>query len=430
MPKNNRPEFHWDDKRKAYKKVLKNPITGRWSVTVWGKTKAALREKVAAKEAELADLKAANDAGCPDGRLHVYQYAQTWYKLNTGGVAERTRKGYQSVINNHICPVIGELELSAVTSDDAKKVISAAVEKGLSIETQKKIISTMQNIFEAAVDADKIRKNPCKSLEAQGRKPPKKKALTREQQKKVVAALKDEPICVFVMLALFCGLRREEALGLQWRDVHLDDAEGTPWLEVCRTCTWPHNKAYVAEYTKSESGHRRLPIPDTLADVLRAEPQSCEHVCHAANGEPYSETAFRHAWAAVTDRFEHTVQYKRRVKGKAGEIAWMTVSEDLKVGDKIPYKDRAIAFDFTFTPHTLRRTYITELIYANVPLKTVQYLAGHATPDITIAIYTDIMLNRPADTIAQVNEGFKHFQAQAPSTNIAAEEKPVEYQRF
>ena len=270
MPKNNRPEFHWDDNRKAYKKVLKHPITGRWSVTVWGKTKPILREKVAEKEAELAAIKAEYDAGNADGKLYVYQYAQTWYRLNTGGVAERTRKGYQNVINNHICPVIGGMELSAVTSDDAKKVISAAVEKGLSIETQKKIISTMQNIFEAAVDADKIRKNPCKNLEAQGRKPPKKKALTREQQQTVVAALKGEQIYIFVMLCLFCGLRREEALGLQWRDVHLDETEKTPWLEVCRTCTWPHNKPHVTEYTKSAAGHRRLPIPDTLAEALRA----------------------------------------------------------------------------------------------------------------------------------------------------------------
>lgn len=417
MPKNNRPEFHWDDNRKAYKKVLKHPITGRWSVTVWGKTKPVLREKIAEKEAELAALKAEYDAGNADGKLYVYQYAQTWYRLNTGGVAERTRKGYQNVINNHICPVIGGMELSAVTLDDAKKVISAAVEKGLAIETQKKIISTMQNIFEAAVDADKIRKNPCKNLEAQGRKPPKKKALTREQQQTVVAALKGEQIYIFVMLCLFCGLRREEALGLQWRDVHLDETEKTPWLEVCRTCTWPHNKPHVTEYTKSAAGHRRLPIPDTLAEALRAEPRTSEHVCHTTNGAAYSETSFRNAWAAVTDRFEHTVQYKQRVKGEDGGRAWKTVTETLKVGDVVPHKDRVVAFNFTFTPHTLRHTYITELIYANVPLKTVQYLAGHATPDITIAIYTDIMLNRPEDTIAQVNEGFKHFQAQSSSTN-------------
>ena len=43
-----------------------------------------------------------------------------------------------------------------------------------------------------------------------------------------------------------------------------------------------------------------------------------------------------------------------------------------------------------FTPHYLRHNYATELIYANIPLKTVQYLMGHKNIQMTMNIYADV----------------------------------------
>lgn len=419
MAKRARPEFYWDAKRKQWRKTLKHPVTGKWSVSVYGNTKAELRENVELKKAELAELQAANADGNAQN-LKVFEYAQQWYKLNAPGVVERTRSGYRTVINKHICPVIGDLELAAVTADDAKRVVAVATEQDLAKETQKKIINVLKKMFADAEDAGKIKTNPCRRLTAKGRATIKKKALTREQQKTVVDALADEPIGIFVQLCLFCGLRREEALGLMWEDVHMPEDGKAPWIEVCRTCTWPHNQPVIEAYAKSAAGHRKLALPDVLAARLKVEPRTSPYVCHTVEGKPYSEASFRKAWAAVTNRVEHSVTYKRR---DPETKVWREVTTDLKLGDPVPYKDYAIAFDFSFTPHMLRHTYITELVYANVPLKTVQYLAGHATPTITLQIYADIMLNKPDDTLGAVNESFKHFQVQMPSSS-AAENAP------
>ena len=43
--------------------------------------------------------------------------------------------------------------------------------------------------------------------------------------------------------------------------------------------------------------------------------------------------------------------------------------------------------DFDVTPHQLRHTYITNLLYAGVDPKTVQYLAGHENSKTTMDIY-------------------------------------------
>ena len=49
--------------------------------------------------------------------------------------------------------------------------------------------------------------------------------------------------------------------------------------------------------------------------------------------------------------------------------------------------------DFQVTPHQLRHTYITNLIYAQVDPKTVQYLAGHENSKITMDIYAKVKYN-------------------------------------
>jgi len=43
--------------------------------------------------------------------------------------------------------------------------------------------------------------------------------------------------------------------------------------------------------------------------------------------------------------------------------------------------------DFTVTAHQLRHAYITNLLYAGIDPKTVQYLAGHENSKVTMDIY-------------------------------------------
>ena len=61
------------------------------------------------------------------------------------------------------------------------------------------------------------------------------------------------------------------------------------------------------------------------------------------------------------------------------------------------------ALDFDVTPHLLRHTYITNLIYQGVDPKTVQYLAGHENNKVTMDIYAKVKYNKPTELISVVN---------------------------
>ena len=64
----------------------------------------------------------------------------------------------------------------------------------------------------------------------------------------------------------------------------------------------------------------------------------------------------------------------------------------------------------------LRHTYITNLIYASVDPKTVQYLAGHENSKITMDIYAKVKYNRPDELAGVLNKAFSQWDAQTEST--------------
>ena len=70
-------------------------------------------------------------------------------------------------------------------------------------------------------------------------------------------------------------------------------------------------------------------------------------------------------------------------------------------------KDIVYSIDFNVTPHQLRHTYITNLIYAGVDPKSVQYLAGHENSKVTMDIYAKAKYNKPEQLSSVVNGALK-----------------------
>ena len=391
MAKRAAPEFYYSEKRQAYRKRLKNPLTGAWDVEVWGRTKAECRAKADARAAELAG--AAAERLAPGGVL-VYEYAQTWYKLNTHGLGTKRCEDYQNAINNHICPAIGNKRLDAVTLDDGLDILRHSPQ---SKSSQQKIVTTLKRIFKAAADNDLIRRSPFTDLKPGGKPAAEKAPLTKEQQAALLAAVKGKDVETLVLLCLYLGLRREEALGLKWDCVYLDAA--TPYVDVRRALRWEHNKPVLGDKLKSKAAYRKLPIPPLLLAHLRALPHKGDFVCHRADGEAHSASSYRRAWEDITEQEIKPVTYKSNRTGEP-------VTRELAAGDKVPYRRAVACLDFHLTPHILRHTYITELFTSGADVKTVQYLAGHSSVQITLNIYTHLMANRPEDTAGAVLAAF------------------------
>ena len=304
-----------------------------------------------------------------------------------------------------------------MTPDDIQTVMVAAA--GMSNSAQQKIVTTLKRIFKAAVKNGIILQSPCEELVAGGIETKDKDPLSKEQQEKLVSAVRGTKAELFVLLALYAGLRREEALAMQWDCVHLD--ANPPYISVRRALRWDgKNAPIISEELKSKAAKRDIPIPQQLIDALAnaRPPEPKGMVIANSRGEALSAASFRRMWDVIRVRSERTITDRT----KDGKL----IERQLKIGDKIRNHDILISLDFHVSPHQLRHTYITELILAGANIKVVQYLAGHKTVQLTLNIYTKLMENKPKDTAPAV---LLAFGVKNGVTAEADVQKTVENQR-
>ena len=215
----------------------------------------------------------------------------------------------------------------------------------------------------------------------------------------LLATVKGLPPYLFIMIGLYSGLRREEALGLQWDCVFLDAP--TPYISVRRAWRSEHNRPVISTVLKTPAAKRDIPIPKCLTDCLREakEKSISEYVIADSKGEPLSYSQFQRVWQYVVVRSTKERTYYKYVNGQSIRYTVKpTLGMKQKNNPKIEY-----TIDFDVTPHLLRHTYITNLLYAGVDPKTVQYLAGHENSKTTMDIYAKVKYNKPEELLEVVN---------------------------
>lgn len=305
-------------------------------------------------------------------------------------------------MNKYIVEPLGSMYLSDVTADDIRLALIPLATKSAGLYSTVNML--LKCVFYSAERSQLLDYNPCEGISAKGGKQAKKKeALTDEQTKVLLDAVKELPPYTFIMIALYSGLRREEILGLQWDCVFLDAP--SPYISVRRAWRTEHNRPVVSTTLKTKAARRDIPIPKCLVDLLREvkEKSISEYVIADSKGQPLSYSQFQRVWKYVTVRTAKPRNYYKYVNGQSIKYTVTpTLGGHQKNNPKLIY-----AIDFDVTPHQLRHTYITNLLYAGVDPKTVQYLAGHENSKTTMDIYAQVKYNKPEELLSVVNAAFR-----------------------
>ena len=144
---------------------------------------------------------------------------------------------------------------------------------GLSYKTVKNIRGVLSSAYEYAIENSYIKDNPV----LKSRMPSFAHSIksdvpeySAEQVRKLLLFAKenDSHIYIFLLLALYTGLRKGELLALTWDDVDYDKK----LLRVNKSRTGSR-KAITTQITtpKTESSNRKIPLNDTVLEALKAE---------------------------------------------------------------------------------------------------------------------------------------------------------------
>ena len=327
---------------------------------VYAKTQEELDQKV-------FDLKLQMKLGVDlKDRTTVGELIKMWYTTDVEpNIQPSTARHVKGIINNHLMPLVAPYVAKEVTPVQVKLWINET--NKLNKQAARICVRALRSAFELAEENGLVYRSPVlRRFKAEGRENKNREALTPEQERQLLDAIKTTRAYLFVWMALSTGLRRGELLGLMWDCVDLDSAV----VHVRRSMVLDEAGKYVlADRTKTEAGLRTVPIPKDLCTALRAARSKSKSmlVFTQLNGLQFSPGAFNQFW-------------KNHVTKWYGPSA------------KTTGKYNGVIANVNVTPHVLRHTYVTRCFEAGLDIKEVQYLAGHENADVTLGVYTHYCL--------------------------------------
>jgi integrase len=274
----------------------------------------------------------------------------------------KTIESYNSLIRMHIKPELGTVKLSRLRPDQLQKLYSTKLDSGLSTRTVQFIHSILHKTLDQALKWGLVARNVADLVDAPTVKKKAQVIYTSEQVKVFLDHAKGSRF--FPMYCLAClGLREGEILGVAIED--FDRKAHT--LQIRQAVQYLIGKGLVLSEPKTEKGKRSVKLPDFIYDALI---EHCDHLERnqglmftTSNGTPFSPRNFFRDFKEQTE--------------SAG----------------LP----------STTFHSMRHFAISEMMSQGIAPSIVQAIVGHASPLLTLGVYTHISTSMQNEAAEKMN---------------------------
>ena len=272
------------------------------------------------------------------------EVAQEWFETHKGAIAYSTQVNYRCCIN--LLSSIHGLKFEEIKYANLQKVINDKHAEGYSKSQLHKLKVVITQIYRHALIQEYIEKNPSLLLTLpSGLKYNRRNAISATSIEKILKF--NHEYQLYFLTLFYTGIRRGEALALQWQDIDFDKKV----MRICKAIAFKKNIPIIKE-PKTENGFRIVPVPDKLLNIL-IESKGCSGnyiFTQKTTGKLHTHTSFKK-------------MHKR----------WLT---DLKAA----YPDEPIE---NITSHMFRHNYITALFENNLPDYVVKEIVGHSDAAFT-----------------------------------------------
>jgi integrase len=330
---------------------------GRKRKTLYGKT----RQEVAAKLAKaLSDRE--NGLILNVGNQTSGEYLDQWLNGSVkGSVKSKTFNDYEWLVRKHIAPALGRIKLKALSPTHLQGLYQAKLEAGLSPSTVRHLHVVLHRALDQALRWGLVPRNVSKVVDPPKVQKKEIRPLSADEARRLLEAAYGNRQEALYVLAVHCGLRQGELLGLRWEDVDLE--AGT--LQVRRTLTTTKGGSMFTA-PKTAKSRRNIKLTAGAVDALRRH--------HDRQFE--ESTRLSGLWRDYRLVFATTT-------GTPLNPSNLT-NRSFK-----PLLKRVGLPDIRF--HDLRHTCATLLLSKGVHPKLVQELLGHATIAITLDTYSHVL---------------------------------------
>lgn len=225
----------------------------------------------------------------------VSNYLTSWLDLRASSLAPSTLCGYRRCLRLHIAPLIGGVPLGELSPAHVLSTLAPLCAAGHTRQAQLVRI-LLRCALQDAVRMQLIPSNPADAVRPPAHRKAPIKYWSAEQIHTFLQAQRFSPIYHAWLLALLCGLRRGELLGLRWADVDLASGQ----IDI-RSQRMVVDRRVVEKPPKSASGRRSIPLPPAVLEQLHRERRRSRsaYVLSHPDGSPWSPQQLRRALDAA-----------------------------------------------------------------------------------------------------------------------------------
>ena len=323
----------------------------------------------------LTELLSSLDKGVliPVGRLtvaeHLHQWLEGYVKTNC---SQRTYDGYQSIIEGHLIPALGSIQLKHLHPQAIQSYYGKSCEK-LSARTVHHQHRVLSQSLKYAVRQGYLGRNPAELVDPPSPRKKTMRTLTPFEVEVLFDRAADSYYYPVFYTAVSSGLRQAELLGLRWRDIDLDFLS----ISVSQVL---YKRRGVCQFKEPKTSHsrRRVAMTPKLALFLREYKEQRESLSlHLGKLLSLDDLVFANIEGKPLDPgvLSHTFH---RIAIQAG----------LK--------------DVHF--HTLRHTFASLMLMKGAKPKVISEALGHSSVAFTMDVYSHIISGMQEDAMALLDE--------------------------
>lgn len=288
-------------------------------------------------------------------------------------VREQTLDSYKMQLK-HVRNSLGSRKLSDIKTLDVQKLINSLTAKGLAPRTVRYVHAVLSSALKQAIKWNILSQNPCTSCDLPRKIKKEMKCLTTEQTVAFLEAAQNTKHFALYRLVVETGLRPEEYLGLQWKDIDVERGV----ISIQRAVIEGRKGGFYFDEPKTNGSRRSIPISQDLIAELK-----------------------KHRRAQLEEKLKLGSVYRNLDLVFASEIGTPLQQKNMRDRHFKPLLKKAGLPD-DVRVYDLRHTTATMLLSEGVNPKIVSERLGHASIVLTLDTYSHVLPTMQEDATARL----------------------------
>ncbi len=291
-------------------------------------------------------------------------------------VRQSTYSSYEMMLRLYIKPKLGMKRLSDVQAHDIQKVYGEMRRTGLSSRTVRYAHNVLSSAFKQAIKWQMLIRNPCDVCELPRLEKTEMKYFSPDEVSKFLSKAKADKYCLVFLLALETGMRPEEYLAIQWKDIDLESGV----VSVRRALVWNRKGGgFRFEEPKTSKSRRSIPLSGSIVTALKV---------HRRN--------------YLAEKMKLGSDYANLDLVFSTEIGTPISSVNLRNRHFKPIVTKAELSEIRL--YDLRHTSATMLLASGVSPKVVSERLGHSSVVLTLDTYSHVIPAMQTDATTRLEK--------------------------